>query len=346
MKPYKHPTGRWTYEFVVKGQRFQKSGFSTPKEAKDAGEKAKRKVEQLLTIDVGFEKLCSERLDDLEAKRSTHHYNENFQLIKKLQARWKEKKEVTRDDVDKYLRWAATPKDVTIVNKNNKNKDKKPYTVTSGSNSLANRELRLIKALFSFGVKRGLVDGNPAKWVERYPEKRRRKYIPSVKDVTKVLEVCDQEQRTYLLFIINTMARVREINNLTWDDIEDGHLVLRTSKSKDSDEVERFIPINQTLKDILASLPREGTHIFVNPQTKKQYDYRKRMMKTLCKKADVRHFTFHCLRHLGASRLMKGGVALTDIQKLLGHQRSTTTDIYLHSIGNGLEKAMSQLEVK
>jgi site-specific recombinase XerD len=42
---------------------------------------------------------------------------------------------------------------------------------------------------------------------------------------------------------------------------------------------------------------------------------------------------------------MKGGIALTDIQKLLGHQRSTTTDIYLHSIGDGLTEAVKHLEV-
>jgi hypothetical protein len=39
------------------------------------------------------------------------------------------------------------------------------------------------------------------------------------------------------------------------------------------------------------------------------------------------------LRHYGASKLAQEGVPLTDIQALLGHQRATTTDIYLQSLG-------------
>ena len=64
-----------------------------------------------------------------------------------------------------------------------------------------------------------------------------------------------------------------------------------------------------------------------------------------CKKAKVRVFTFHALRHYGASRLANSGVPIPDIQALLGHQRSTTTDIYLQSISPNLRKAMDNLDI-
>ncbi len=70
---------------------------------------------------------------------------------------------------------------------------------------------------------------------------------------------------------------------------------------------------------------------------------RKRIMTTLCRKACVRYFRFHALRHLGASMLERAQAPLGDIQRLLGHENRTTTEIYLHSTGESERKAMSVL---
>ncbi len=70
-------------------------------------------------------------------------------------------------------------------------------------------------------------------------------------------------------------------------------------------------------------------------------------MKTLCKKTKVRYFRFHALRHLGASCasiLDRENVNLGSIQRLLGHENRTTTEIYLHSIGEAEQEAMKVLE--
>ena len=76
---------------------------------------------------------------------------------------------------------------------------------------------------------------------------------------------------------------------------------------------------------------------------KPRYDYRKKMMHALCKKAEVRLFTFHALRHFTASFLDDAGTPLTAIKDLLGHQRSTTTDLYLQSLREGVKRAVDRL---
>ena len=38
--------------------------------------------------------------------------------------------------------------------------------------------------------------------------------------------------------------------------------------------------------------------------------------------------TFHTSRHTFASLLLQDGVPMTTVQKLLGHKRATTTEIY------------------
>jgi integrase len=67
-------------------------------------------------------------------------------------------------------------------------------------------------------------------------------------------------------------------------------------------------------------------------------------MKTLCKKAGVRYFRFHPIRHAGASIMDGNNVPIGAIQRILGHENRTTTEIYLHSIGNMERDAMNAFE--
>ena len=70
---------------------------------------------------------------------------------------------------------------------------------------------------------------------------------------------------------------------------------------------------------------------------------RRRIMQTLCEKAGVRYFRFHALRHFGASMLDSAGVPIGSIQRLLGHENRSTTEIYLHAIGNSERETMDVL---
>ena len=66
-------------------------------------------------------------------------------------------------------------------------------------------------------------------------------------------------------------------------------------------------------------------------------------MKSLCRKAGVQYFRFHALRHFGASMLDHANVPIGSIQRILGHENRTTTEIYLHSIGDAEREAMDVL---
>jgi integrase len=74
------------------------------------------------------------------------------------------------------------------------------------------------------------------------------------------------------------------------------------------------------------------------------YTDRKKIMHTLCKRAGVKYFRFHAFRHLGASMLAELGISIEPIQKILGHENRTTTEIYLHSLGEAERRAMDALE--
>jgi hypothetical protein len=60
--------------------------------------------------------------------------------------------------------------------------------------------------------------------------------------------------------------------------------------------------------------------------------------------AEVPYFRYHPLRHLGASILDHANVNIGSIQRILGHENRTTTEIYLHSIGESEREAMKVFE--
>ena len=83
-------------------------------------------------------------------------------------------------------------------------------------------------------------------------------------------------------------------------------------------------------------------------QTKKEwvvgpFKERKRIMRALCKKAGIKYFRYHALRHFGASILEQANVPVGSIQRILGHESKTTTEIYLHSIGDSEREAINVL---
>ena len=113
----------------------------------------------------------------------------------------------------------------------------------------------------------------------------------------------------------------------------------------DGDELEKDDDVfNEILKEAFEAIPKEGEYVFINPKTKTKYTCRDKFVGTLCRKAGVKRFTYHCLRHLGSSLLADGGEALTTIQNILGHERATTTDIYLRSINKSVVLATKKLE--
>ncbi|WP_394699644.1 tyrosine-type recombinase/integrase [uncultured Pseudodesulfovibrio sp.] len=56
-------------------------------------------------------------------------------------------------------------------------------------------------------------------------------------------------------------------------------------------------------------------------------------MKILCERAEVKHFSFHAIRHLAASILYHEGTPANVVQTILRHKNATTTERYLHSLG-------------
>ncbi|BBO67923.1 hypothetical protein DSCA_18530 [Desulfosarcina alkanivorans] len=222
----------------------------------------------------------------------------------------------------------------------------------------ANKELRYLRATWNYGVRLKLVSNNPTEGIEFFPVEKKVKHVPSAEDLDKVIACADRDTQDYLWVIRETMGRVGEINRLTWDDVDlqNQSVTLYTRKKKGGHLTPRRVPMTQQLFDVLKSRceNRDTSNPWVfwhRYWSRKQgrfvegpYGDRKKVMKRLCKKAGVRYFRFHPIRHSGASIMDGNGVPMGAIQRILGHENRRTTEIYLHSMGDSERDAMRVFE--
>jgi integrase len=339
----------WRYDFILDGKRYSSNWFGTKAEAREAEVKRREEIKNpkpepaqgpaktTTPTAMGFLELINRRLDHVKAYSSQRHYTDHFYMSKRWIGEWEKLscEEVTRDRIQNFLLKRAQVS---------------PYT--------ANKDLRYLRALFNFGISRNWISENPTQGLSFFPVEKRLKYVPSKADVLRVIAAADPDTQDYLWAIKETMGRMGEINRLTWTDVnlEERYVVLYTRKKKGGHLTPRKVPMTQRLFEVLSrrfeQRAKDKPWVFWQrywDRKKKDwvegpYQDRKKVMKTLCKKARVRYFRFHALRHLGASILDRENVNLGAIQRLLGHENRTTTEIYLHSIGEAEREAMKVFE--
>ncbi|MFW2368945.1 MAG: tyrosine-type recombinase/integrase [Desulforhopalus sp.] len=111
---------------------------------------------------------------------------------------------------------------------------------------------------------------------------------------------------------------------------------------------QRKVPMTEKLHGILlrrhderdSSLP----WVFWHKERRQPFQNRNKLMGRLCSKAEVKSFGFHALRHAGASIMDMNNVPIGAIQRVLGHENRTTTELYLHNIGNSERQAIDIYE--
>ncbi len=206
-------------------------------------------------------------------------------------------------------------------------------------------------ALFIWAYRRRLIKENPCHFVERMPEPRFQRRIPTPEEMSKIMLAAGPD-RPFILVVYHTLARVDEILRLKWEDVNFQERTVRlwTRKRRDGAWAWDKLPMNEVLYETLQQLWRKRSQdewVFLNPTTGTRYKHRPKLMAAICNRAGVRQFGFHAIRHYVASYLAdKQKFSITQVSRLLRHQSKATTERYLQVVDPQLREVMSSLEEK
>ena len=140
--------------------------------------------------------------------------------------------------------------------------------------------------------------------------------------------------------------RIGEIHTMQFKDVN-GNLLTVTGKNQKTRQV--YIPdevltvLNSYIKE---RIPSDPNFIFTTPKGRISYEYIRQVIPRKAKLAGV-NYGNHAGRHTYAVKLLRSGMSIYDISKVLGHDNPKTTAIYLESDQAGpLERLKETVEGK
>jgi len=191
-----------------------------------------------------------------------------------------------------------------------------------------NRHRALLSLTYRLAIRNGKTKENPARLVRHRLEGNARIRFLSPEEETKLrnaIEAACPERIAELELALNTGIRLSEQYMLRWQDVSFARRTLTIQRSKNG--ATRHVPLNKAALGALESLAKRtsGSEFVCGGATEPR-----RWFEPVVKVAGLEDFTWHCLRHTFASRLVMAGVDIRTVQELLGHKTISMTVRYSH----------------
>jgi integrase len=228
-----------------------------------------------------------------------------------------------------------------------------------------NNYRRHLRALLQTAIEFKVIKENPftkVKSVAHYPNK---KYLLSEQEIQDLLTFCNNiEHGWFWSCVITTLRytgiRLRQLVGLAWSDfdLENRHLILRTSSSKTKREY--TVPINQQVIDSILLVRQKATRIDTDQNKNNQIfnitlinsryfadnmneEHVARFFVKASKTLNSR-VSAHRFRHAFATKLANNTKTnIKTVQNLLGHSSVYTTLGYVHPDIEDMRKAINLL---
>lgn len=212
------------------------------------------------------------------------------------------------------------------------------------SNSYLNQSINAIKFYYE------VVLGMPNRFYE-IERPRKESKLPTVISKEEVLSIIDNannmKHRCIIKLLYGSGLRRSELLNLKLVDVDSKRMLIRVKDSKG----------NKDRYTLLSKTTLEDLRIYFKEWKPKEYLFQGqkggkysavsvlKIVKTAAIKARIKQtVTPHVLRHSFATHLLESGVDLRQIQVLLGHGSSKTTEIYTHVATNTFKNIINPLD--
>lgn len=213
------------------------------------------------------------------------------------------------------------------------------------------RNLYTLRSFWKYAYKNKLCQWNIVMEVEPIKIQRKERTYLTMEEVNKLIETINHPLiKIVIETLFYTGMRISECLNLKLQDVNFQDKVIYVIEGKGKKD--RNIPINKNIIPILKSYienerPKVDSEYFF--ATKKSgrlsAPYVNRILNDTVKELGwKKHVSAHILRHSFASNLIKKGVNLVYVQKLLGHSNLKVTSIYTHADMEDLQESVNTLQ--
>jgi len=144
-------------------------------------------------------------------------------------------------------------------------------------------------------------------------------------------DIAMQANLDMVICLLHSGARLTEISHMTWDqvDLEKRTIYIKRKKNGNDTLLEMsdamFAVLSRRKKTVL------DRHVFPSKvNNSNSYKWLDKALERAGISDEGGKVTIHCFRHTYATRMLKDGCSLVEVQGLLGHKNLASTAIYLH----------------
>ncbi len=192
-----------------------------------------------------------------------------------------------------------------------------------------NRDLEALRHLLFWAVDEGILPSNPLARMRMVPERRKPRVVLSLIDEEKLLVAAAPHLRPIIAAALDTGMRRGELLTQRWEHVDLVRNLLAVSHSKTAGGEGREIPLTKRLAALLRFAGRREGFVFTfneNPINRIKTGW-----KAAIRRAGIRYYRFHDLRHTFNTRLMEAGVMQEIRKALMGHSSGEEVNaIYTH----------------
>ncbi len=211
-----------------------------------------------------------------------------------------------------------------------------------------NKELAMLSKAFNLVVEEWeWLKDKPFSKIQREKMDNERDRWLIENEETELLKNCPGWLSEIVIFALNTGLRKDELLSLEWSRVDSKRKTILIKKTKNGKP--KTLPLNRIALDVLERRSKVRTMknelVFFDRKGAKINGYNlSRVFSETAKKAGIKDFKFHDLRHTFATRLAQAGIEIYKISKLLGHKDISMTQRYAHHCPESLRDGVEILE--
>jgi integrase len=207
-----------------------------------------------------------------------------------------------------------------------------------------NRDLQALRHVLYWAVDEGFLLANPLSRMRLVPERRKPRSVMTVAEEEQLLAAAAPHLRLLIIAALDTGMRRGELTHQLWEHVDLTRRLLFVSKSKTAEGEGREIPLTERVYSLLLAIRKQEGLVFT-------YHNRpviavKTAWKATVRRAGIKWYRFHDMRHTFNTRLMEAGVMQEVRKALMGHSSGKEINaIYTHVELPIKREAIRKLEV-